>query len=69
VAFIAFAALAATPLFKEARIRLRSVLQRARVADALYFYVLTPVFNLGVLLLATIMLAGKTYNPFLYFKF
>ena len=68
-AFIAFAAIAATPFFKEARVRLRSAIQRVRTLDALYFYVFTPLFNIGVLLLATILLAGDTHNPFLYFQF
>ena len=30
---------------------------------------LVPLINLGALLLATAMLVGKTFNPFLYFRF
>ncbi len=41
---------------------------RSRVGPALATS-LVALFNLAALLLATAMLVGKTYNPFLYFRF
>ena len=36
--------------------------------ESTYKYV-QPVFNLGMLLISTILLVDDTYNPFLYFRF
>ena len=33
------------------------------------FYILTFLFDLAVLILATVSLVGSSYNPFLYFRF
>ena len=43
--------------------------QKRGEATSTAFYVLTFLFDLAVLFLATVSLIGSSYNPFLYFRF
>jgi alginate O-acetyltransferase complex protein AlgI len=61
--WLALTVVCCLPLAGPARERLEKVLGPAVFGTA------TIVFNVSVLLFATAMLVGKSYNPFLYFRF
>ncbi len=50
-------------------IRARAMTSRWRAGSDFVGGVTLAAFNLGLLLVATAMLVGRTYNPFLYFRF
>lgn len=60
------AIIAATPLAKWTVGRLSE--RNARLKAGLDNYAV-PVFNVAILIVATILLVGSTYNPFLYYRF
>ena len=65
VVFLIIAALSSTPIFK---IICQKIGEHAKVKEP-HIYILQAFFNATVLVIATIMLVGQTYNPFLYFRF
>jgi alginate O-acetyltransferase complex protein AlgI len=65
---LAFAIIAATPL--PVRIhRLLSERMKPRIARQLYVNALLPAACLGILGGSALLLVGKTYAPFFYFRF
>ncbi|MBN1243841.1 MAG: MBOAT family protein [Spirochaetales bacterium] len=69
---VAFAALASTPLparlLERLGVSTEASPSRGR-PDKAGRSVLAPVFDIGLVLLSTALLAGQSYNPFLYFRF
>ncbi|MFM1654190.1 MBOAT family O-acyltransferase [Brevibacillus sp. B_LB10_24] len=65
---LAVAVLAATPLTRRLH-RAMSGSLRLPLAGSLYANVLLPSLCLGVLAVSTLLLVGKTYTPFFYFRF
>lgn len=68
IVILAIAIVAATP----APIRLHQVLTErlsSRLARAVYNDILLPVTSLAVLVISALLLVGKTYTPFFYFRF
>jgi alginate O-acetyltransferase complex protein AlgI len=63
--FLCFAFLACTPVVPYLRQRIPGWLKE----QAFLRRTLKPGLNLAILTLATILLVGKSYNPFLYFRF
>jgi len=65
IIFLVVAFLCCTPIFK---IIGKKFIEIFNVKNS-NFYLFYAVFNSAVLIIATIMLIGQTYNPFLYFRF
>lgn len=67
--FLILALLCCTPIFKKIIDFIKRYFQDRRI---IYFFlkqILNPVVNFCILIAAIILLVGKTYNPFLYFRF
>lgn len=64
VVFLIFSVLASTPVFKTAYQKIANTFE----TDT-HVKIIHAVVNGAILVLCTIMLVGKTYSPFLYFKF
>jgi alginate O-acetyltransferase complex protein AlgI len=58
------------PVYKYAMKGVRWIMKRDRNQLSYYkFWFVTLVFNFGVLFVCTALLAGKSYNPFIYYRF
>jgi alginate O-acetyltransferase complex protein AlgI len=66
--FFITALIACTPIVKTIRNHIPEFPGKARM-DFICQELVNPVVNLGILVVSTIFLVGKTYNPFLYFRF
>jgi alginate O-acetyltransferase complex protein AlgI len=69
---VAVAALASTPIPGRLLQRLGVSTENApgsRLGTSLRRPILAPLFDAGLVLLSTALLAGQSYNPFLYFRF
>jgi len=66
--FIIIAVILSTPLLKNLLIKLLGYFER-RKGSALQVNYISPIVNIGLLVIITALLVGKTYNPFLYFRF
>ena len=66
--FLIIAALGCTPVLPALKNLVSEKLKESRYKE-LVFDVLHPVVNLVLIFLCTAFLVGKTYNPFLYFRF
>jgi alginate O-acetyltransferase complex protein AlgI len=67
-AFLAVALIACTPIVKLIKSMIPQFPAREKIGFV-YNEALRPVINFGIIVLSLILLVGKTYNPFLYFRF
>lgn len=67
--FLILALLACTPITKILQKGITRFTNKSKTATALYSEAIRPLFNCALLIFATILLVGKSYNPFLYFRF
>ncbi|HBR01153.1 MAG TPA: membrane-bound O-acyltransferase family protein, partial [Ruminiclostridium sp.] len=67
-AFLMIAFIACTPFFKRFSQKIEKCGRKGSLIRGLNSFV-KPVFNIAVLILSVIFLAGQSYNPFMYFKF
>ncbi|MBP1926128.1 alginate O-acetyltransferase complex protein AlgI [Sedimentibacter acidaminivorans] len=65
IVFLVIAFLCCTPIFKVLGSKFIEIFN----LEGKHTYVLYAIFNATILIIATIMLIGQTYNPFLYFRF
>ncbi len=65
VVFLIIAFLCSTPVFKIAGNKFIEIFK----IKGRGIYLFHTIFNAAILIIATIMLIGQTYNPFLYFRF
>nr|WP_312577204.1 MBOAT family O-acyltransferase [Sedimentibacter sp.] len=65
VVFLIIAFLCSTPVFKVAGNKFIEIFK----IKGRGIYLFHTIFNAAILIIATIMLIGQTYNPFLYFRF
>lgn len=65
IVFLVIAFLCCTPIFKVLGNKFTNKFNLKRETN----YILYTIFNAIILVIATIMLIGQTYNPFLYFRF
>lgn len=65
IIFLTIAAAACTPVFKNAM----NIINAHCTERHMPCYLLEPILNAAGLIIATIMLVGQTYTPFLYFEF
>lgn len=65
IVFLVIAFLCCTPIFK---VLGNKIIKIFNLKDQ-NTYIIYTIFNATILVIATIMLIGQTYNPFLYFRF
>lgn len=66
--FLMIAFIACTPFFKRFSQKIEKCGRKGSLIRGLNSFV-KPAFNIAVLILSVIFLAGQSYNPFMYFKF
>ena len=64
--FMLVAAIACTPLAKCLH---QGLSQKGRIPTYVYHEVVTPLLNFALVAISIALLIGKSYNPFLYFRF
>lgn len=69
IIFFGLAIIACTPIMKLIKNTIIKYIQRLNLSQNIYHEILRPLFNFIIILMATTLLVGKTYNPFLYFRF
>lgn len=69
IIFFLLAIIACTPIMKLIKNTIIKYIQRLNLSENIYHEILRPVFNFIIIMMATTLLVGKTYNPFLYFRF